>query len=122
MIVSAVSNFLPLIIVFRMIKTPGCSSAQSMGAGVVSVVGGKLSDAKRRQYPAAHGARSTLSRDSARCGTVIAYSEFDFTGDSAEIPVDGGCNAPLEGGDCDGDPVAEFRYPWDNFVADSPRD
>lgn len=35
-IVCAVSNSLPLIIVFRMIEAIGCSSAQSVGAGVIS--------------------------------------------------------------------------------------
>ncbi|KAJ5991843.1 Major facilitator superfamily domain general substrate transporter [Penicillium sp. IBT 35674x] len=35
-IVCAVSNSLPLIIVFRMIEAAGCSSAQSVGAGVIS--------------------------------------------------------------------------------------
>ncbi|KAJ5523817.1 Major facilitator superfamily domain general substrate transporter [Penicillium frequentans] len=35
-IVCAVSNLLPLIIVFRMIEAIGCSSAQSVGAGVIS--------------------------------------------------------------------------------------
>lgn len=35
-IVCAVSNSLPLIIVFRMIEALGCSSAQSVGAGVIS--------------------------------------------------------------------------------------
>ncbi|KAJ5373167.1 MFS transporter [Penicillium concentricum] len=35
-IVCAVSNSLPLIIVFRFIEAVGCSSAQSVGAGVIS--------------------------------------------------------------------------------------
>ncbi|KAK4862713.1 hypothetical protein LT330_002846 [Penicillium expansum] len=35
-IVCAVSNSLPLIIVFRLIEALGCSSAQSVGAGVIS--------------------------------------------------------------------------------------
>ncbi|KAJ5786788.1 Major facilitator superfamily domain general substrate transporter [Penicillium pulvis] len=35
-IVCAVANSLPLIIVFRMIEAVGCSSAQSVGAGVIS--------------------------------------------------------------------------------------
>ncbi|CAG8188348.1 unnamed protein product [Penicillium salamii] len=35
-VVCAVSNSLPLIIVFRMIEALGCSSAQSVGAGVIS--------------------------------------------------------------------------------------
>ncbi|KAF9771839.1 hypothetical protein IL306_010505 [Fusarium sp. DS 682] len=37
-IVCAVSNSLPLIIVFRLIEAMGCSSAQSVGAGVISDV------------------------------------------------------------------------------------
>ncbi|KAF5979332.1 dityrosine transporter [Fusarium coicis] len=35
-IVCAVSNSLPLVIVFRLIEAMGCSSAQSVGAGVIS--------------------------------------------------------------------------------------
>jgi multidrug resistance protein len=35
-VVCAVSNSLPLIIVFRLIEALGCSSAQSVGAGVIS--------------------------------------------------------------------------------------
>lgn len=35
-IVCAVSNSLPLVIVFRMVEAIGCSSAQSVGAGVIS--------------------------------------------------------------------------------------
>ncbi|CAG7916104.1 unnamed protein product [Penicillium olsonii] len=35
-IICAVSNSLPLIIVFRLIEAVGCSSAQSVGAGVIS--------------------------------------------------------------------------------------
>ncbi|EPS25550.1 hypothetical protein PDE_00484 [Penicillium oxalicum 114-2] len=35
-IICAVSNSLPLIIVFRLIEALGCSSAQSVGAGVIS--------------------------------------------------------------------------------------
>ncbi|CAG7975753.1 unnamed protein product [Penicillium olsonii] len=35
-IICAVSNSLPMIIVFRLIEAVGCSSAQSVGAGVIS--------------------------------------------------------------------------------------
>ncbi|KAL4875418.1 putative florfenicol exporter [Aspergillus karnatakaensis] len=37
-IICAVSNSMPLLIVFRLIEAAGCSSAQSVGAGVISDV------------------------------------------------------------------------------------